>query len=706
MTTTKHSVFRFSDVEVREREFALVRAGETLAVEPKAFRVLLILLRNPGKLIPKQELLDAVWGDAAVTENSLARAVALLRKLLGDGARTPRFIETVATVGYRFVSPVEAVEDPAAVSGAPGPDPPAEAGAVPAPVPSDANRSARRNQRRWLWAAGAAAIILLGAACWYVSRPLPPPRITAYTQITHDGHGKLLGGTDGSRLYFTQFSPNFFAQVGVNGGEIAQLPITIPGAPAGSLWDVAPDGSNGLVGTGGVPRIWIVPLIGGSARHLVDGTQDGEFSPDGASVIYGTRDGGIYTVRIDGTGKRMLAHVDSPAEYFSWSPDGRAIRFDVGGLLWEMSPDGSGIHRLLPDWKEPGLQTRGRWTPDGSFFLFHLYNSHERSELWALDERHGFLRPRPSGPIRLTTGPIRWGAPIPSRDGTKIFVGGFVPRGELSRIDLKTGGTQPFLGGISVEFVSFSPDGKSVAYVLFPEGTLWKANRDGSDRMELGKPPESAGNPRWSPDSKQILFNTASSDSQHSAINLVSADGGVPQRLLPGDPTDMHDANWSPDGKRVLFAHGAFPSANEDLRILDLDSGQVTVVPGSSNMWSPRWSPDGRYILAMYNEQRRTLPIFDFKTGQWSTLSVGGDGEVDFPSFSRDSRAIYFLRLAHDQGVFRIPVTGGNEQRVVDMTDIHLTGYFGFSMSLDPTDAPLVLRDVGSDDIYALTLEP
>ena len=81
----KPFIFRFADVEVREREFSLTKAGERLAVEPKAFRVLLILLRNPGKLIPKQELLDAVWGDAAVTENSLARAIALLRRPPGCG---------------------------------------------------------------------------------------------------------------------------------------------------------------------------------------------------------------------------------------------------------------------------------------------------------------------------------------------------------------------------------------------------------------------------------------------------------------------------------------------------------------------------------------------------------------------------------------------------------------------------------------------
>jgi eukaryotic-like serine/threonine-protein kinase len=111
MMGSKSFVFNFADVEVREREFALVKAGEVLPVEPKAFRVLLILLRNPKKLITKEELLNAVWGDAAVTENSLTRSIALLRRLLGDETRNPRYIETVATVGYRFICKVEAFEE-------------------------------------------------------------------------------------------------------------------------------------------------------------------------------------------------------------------------------------------------------------------------------------------------------------------------------------------------------------------------------------------------------------------------------------------------------------------------------------------------------------------------------------------------------------------------------------------------------------------
>ncbi len=111
MTEHKCSVFTFADVEVREREFCIVKAGELLPVEPKAFRVLLFLLRSPHRLIAKNELLDAVWNDCAVSDNSLTRSIALLRRLLGDDTHEPRYIATVPTVGYRFLCDVKVAED-------------------------------------------------------------------------------------------------------------------------------------------------------------------------------------------------------------------------------------------------------------------------------------------------------------------------------------------------------------------------------------------------------------------------------------------------------------------------------------------------------------------------------------------------------------------------------------------------------------------
>ena len=248
---SKSFVFRFDDVEVREREFTLIKAGKVLTVEPKAFRALLFLLHNPHRLISKEELLNTVWGDAAVTEGSLTRCISLLRNLLGDDIHQPRYIATVATVGYRFVCPVEVSEDmhagPALADSSNGGD-----GSGPVNLSTQAVGGAIQPKprggtvsrlRRWRLLAAAVLAMCLVSAIWYLRRPLPPPRISSYIQITHDGHEKILAGVDGSRIYFNQMpgwgSPGFIAQVAISGSDIAQVPVALPNP---FLSDVSPDG--------------------------------------------------------------------------------------------------------------------------------------------------------------------------------------------------------------------------------------------------------------------------------------------------------------------------------------------------------------------------------------------------------------------------------------------------------------------------------
>jgi len=297
----------------------------------------------------------------------------------------------------------------------------------------------------------------------------------------------------------------------------------------------------------------------------------------------------------------------------------------------------------------------------------------------------------------LTTGPIAWGQPIPAKDGRRIFATGKTRRGELARFDLKAKQLQPFLGGISAQFVSFSKDGQLVAYVSYPEGILWRANRDGSNAVQLTDPPISALLPRWSPDGTQILFWDFSSIEAY----VVPASGGNPKRLLPEYREPHGDPNWSADGKKVVFTTTAPLNPKGNLRILDLATHQVTAVTGSEGLYSPRWSPDGRFIAAL--GMGTYLKIFDLETQKWSLLTQ--KNVVRFPSWSKDSQSIYFIGVANDDtGVYRIHVGGGHPERIADMKGIHLGGFWNW-MGLDPTDTPLVLRDTGSDDIYALTLE-
>jgi Tol biopolymer transport system component len=160
------------------------------------------------------------------------------------------------------------------------------------------------------------------------------------------------------------------------------------------------------------------------------------------------------------------------------------------------------------------------------------------------------------------------------------------------------------------------------------------------------------------------------------------------------------DASWSPDGHKILYH--TFDGGPK-LHTYDLDRHESTNIPGSDGLWSPRWSPDGRYIAAM-TVPNITIKLFDLQTQQWSTLveHMGGWG---FPTWSHDGKSLYALNGPGPWSVYRIPVPRGVPDRVVDLTDVHLTGAIGFWFGLDPNDNPLLLRSKGISDIYALTLD-
>jgi Tol biopolymer transport system component len=461
----------------------------------------------------------------------------------------------------------------------------------------------------------------------------------------------------------------------------------------------------------GQRSLWNVEVPAGSLRRLLTDAwvNSAAWSPDGRSVVYSTGNGDLDVIRSDGTGTRKLASPGGLPDALSWSPDGSKIRFSKDNRLWEMSPDGSGLHPLLPAWRPLSSQCCGRWTPDGRLFVFLSRGAFSyigllpASQLWVLDERRSLFREAPTEPVQLTSGPIRWNTPIPSKDGTKIFAQGVILRGELDRYDAQSGRFQPWLGGISAEFVIFSPDGQFVAYVTFPEGILWRANRDGSNPVQLTDAPLYPLNLRWSPDGSQILFCSHAPDRRVKAY-VISSQGGTPQPLLPDDSEGQSDPSWSADGHRIVFSTletiGVF---NSVLRVVDLVSHQVTTLPGSEGVWSPRWSPNGRYIAGLYTGPTGGLKIFDFETQRWSVAQR--TGEVNFPTWSSDSQFIYFLLPTDDPGVFRVRVSGGDAERVVDLKGFRYTGAFTLWMGLDPTDTPMLIRDAGTDDIYALTLE-
>ncbi len=131
---------------------------------------------------------------------------------------------------------------------------------------------------------------------------------------------------------------------------------------------------------------------------------------------------------------------------------------------------------------------------------------------------------RSSGPFQLTAGPMLFGAMTPSPDGKKLFADGFQARGEPVRFDSHSRQFLPFLSGISAGDLSFSRDGNWVAYVSYPERTLWRSRVNGDDRMQLTYPPVVAGLPHWSPDGTELAFVDMTSGGRWK-IFLISAQG-------------------------------------------------------------------------------------------------------------------------------------------------------------------------------------
>jgi len=570
--------------------------------------------------------------------------------------------------------------------------------------------AARDSKKRiWAWIAGAgvASVTVLATLAYRSMSPEAPLKIGRSAQITNDGRGKLLAGTDGARLYL-QYTSSVIAassaigQVSSTGGEVA--PIAAPSLSM-QILSVSPDGASLMIsdepGTAFDGPLWALPVLGGMPRRLGETMgHAGAWSPDGRQLVF-AKGNELFVAKSDGTEPHKLASMSGWPSGLQWSPDGGLLRLTLkdqktdATSLWEVRADGKDARPLLPGWHNPPTECCGDWTIGGKHFIFSSQGS-----IWELRGKSGFLHKSSAGPLQLTTGPLALFAPVPSKDGKKVFVVGRRPRGELVRRESQSNRFVPFLSGISAEHVSFSTDGEWVTYVAFPEGTLWRSKIDGSERLQLSYPPLYASLPRWSPDGKQIAFFSVTSG-KASLIYLVSAVGGSPQQLLPNDDHPEADPYWSPDGGSLVFG-SPYASAAAGVRVMDLKTHEVTMLPDSQEMFSPRWSPDGRYIAAVrWNSQ--SMLLFDRTKQKWSEVVQGRN--VSFPNWSKDGRYIYFLSWPENPGVFRMRVSDSFVELVVSLKDFQPTGYWEDWMGLDPNDAPLLLRDTGLQDVYALDCE-
>ncbi len=560
----------------------------------------------------------------------------------------------------------------------------------------------------------AAVSLCIAVVAYLLMRPVPPPRVSGYVRISNDAQPKAgpLGGmaTDGSYLYLAEGSggAEALARIPVKGGETALVSIPF-GMP--QIQDLSPNRAELLVTSFahklGWP-LWDLPLETGTLHRVGQILATAAaWSRDGREIAY-IRDRDLYRANRDGSSSRKIASLPGGAFWLRWSPDGACLRFTVGNVIdrigalaiWEVRADGTGLRPFLPDWNRPAQECYGSWSPDGKYFVFQSTRD-GKTEAWATRESRGVLdrfRSIRSEPVPLTSGQLNSLAPAFSPDGKKLYVIGQQLRGELVHYELSSRHWLPYLSGLSAEFLDFSRDGQWVAYAGFPDGALWRSRLDGSQRLRLTNPPMQVIHVAWSPDGKQIAF-AGLVPGTPQRIYLVPADGGALTPVLP-EQHNQEQPSWSPDGKSLLisYIHWLEPTPRGIARV-HLGDHKVERLPGSENLWEAEWSPDGRYIAARTFDSHAIM-LFDTHVRKWSELVKS---DVGFLRWSPDSRFVYFKRLGNHAAFLRINVENHKVEEVASLKNIRFTGYSGgLWVGLTPDGSPLLLRDTGTQEVYAL----
>jgi eukaryotic-like serine/threonine-protein kinase len=567
---------------------------------------------------------------------------------------------------------------------------------------------------RWPWpviGVGLALLITTGLSYLLNSRK-PPPKILGSAQLTNDGRpkdGPLV--SDGPRLYFSEWRGGgggggwgrSLVQVSIEGGDT--VIVTTPFQALRPL-GISPTDTELLIASSEIgeeeSQLWALPVIGGSPRSLGEARiSDAAWSPDMQEMV-SMSGSDLYLSNRNGEDRRKLVSVPGVPSEPRWSPDGTKLRFTLEqpktgtSSLWEVSRDGAHLHALRPS---SDSQCCGNWTQDGNYFVFASSRG-ATMNIWAIREKSGLLERASREPVQLTAGPMSFFSPLPSRDGKKLFAIGTQSHGELAHYDAKLRQFIPYLSGISADQLDFSRDGQWVAYLTYPEGSLWRSRIDGTQKLQLTFAPMQINNPRWSPDAKRILF-TGSTSGGGWKMYMVSAQGGTPRQVISDEGSEFW-ADWSPDGNSVVFDSLPSEGKGERIQVTDLNSHHSTPLAESAGLILPRWSRLGRYIAAKRQRDSK-LVVFDFTIQRWKALT---DIPADNYNWSHDDRYVYFKSPAGDEtALYRIPLEDRKLERIISLKDIRRTGNLGPWVGLTPDDSPLILRDIGVQEIYALDWE-
>jgi Tol biopolymer transport system component/DNA-binding winged helix-turn-helix (wHTH) protein len=673
------SRFRWDDYVLDLDAYRLERAGVPVALEPKAFNLLALMVQRPGHLFTKQEIFDLVWPGTAVTDHALTRIVAQIRRTLGDEAREARFLETVPTRGYRWIRPVEALD---------------AAGASPAPV-------APRPARVSLLPVVALVVAVVLALVWLrrddvLGREAAPSarghavqwpvQLTTHTGL--DLH-PALSPHDDAIAYVSDRSGSFEIVVRALDGSATETPLTSDGGQnVQPAWSA--DGRFIAYHSQRHGGIWVVPSRGGTPKQIVAEGSRPAWSPDGASIAFQSDE-----------------HADA-------APFGFTAQ--NGSTIHLVAADGGRVTPLTRSGNPAGGHAAPAWSPDGRFICFAVFDSGPSNGLWLLERKSGAVRIlqrrdevyeavfAPDGssiyiaggealiarvPFDAATGTVTGSPdimPIPgvpgvrglsiSRDGARLAFAGLglssqiwaqAVRGDGSPVGTSRALTSDTSRRNSVPVLS--PDGTRVAYISSRQGerpNLWMMDADGRHTVQLTSDNQSESQPEWSADGTRILYLARGGNEERmmsldvatrTTRPIVSLAALRPSsaplaevRVSRSAARVAFSVREPPGGRRVLYATGLEPLSPR--RLTD----------GSTSVGYPSWSPDERYVAVEIKEGSSTqAAVIDVETRELRRLTHES-GQTWARSWSPDGLRIAAAVLRGGQWSLRALDLTGREQ--------------------------------------------
>jgi Tol biopolymer transport system component/DNA-binding winged helix-turn-helix (wHTH) protein len=631
--------FSFGEIKVDVAAVQVLRAGESVSVEPKAFDLLLLLAANPSRVVEKAEIFERLWGVTFVTDNALTRVVASLRRSLGDRADNSTYIETVRTRGYRFLPEIEPFEP-----GPPGVNEP------PARSPARAGK-----QRVLLWTIVLTMVIVgaLGVA-WFTRR----------TTVSHPSHDAWLSpiqlSTEPGDYYYPDFSPD--------GSQIAY--VTKAGR---SL------------------QLYIQPVNGGQPVRL---TRTGvcaepSWSPDGRWIVYTdfTR-GGLWLVSPTGGTKRKLTEFGTQP---AWSPDSRTVVFSnpgspvlgalqwptpPGSTLWTVNVDDGAVRQLAPELPESGGEGEPAFTPDGRWVVFATQNF-SSSKLWRVSAEGG------TPDVLLSTAKltgnwlISWHDPTPDPLRNALY---FIHRTpEFTRIDRLwldgSGRLEPLLAPApaGAAQLAISKDGRRLAFAVqqsrtsIEELTLDGGGHSSGEPRTLAAPPiERVALPLYSPDGRFMFYRRLRAGSAPEGV-IIDASGRTLQ-VVRGVPTWL--SLWISPTEVLL------DPLEKSVRVDALTGRKVPfpLLPHAASILERAGeqrvniAPDLRSVtFTGAVDSSRELFVWDSDKPAPRQLTHLG-GMIAFPNFSRDGKWVLFQFTrgrTMANAVYRVPRDGGKPELIL-----------------------------------------